>query len=93
MRAGRSGPMLLTMAAFLVLAAGAAVVAVGAGAAGGAARAVDRHALLHVGCAHHAHGPRWHDGHAASLGHRKAAGDGDLAGRSLTATRAHRPAD
>lgn len=54
---------ILTLAAVLIVTTGGGLLALVVGRAPDAG-----HTLLHIGCKHHNHGPKWHDGHGRALG-------------------------
>ncbi len=57
------------------------------------ASAAPGHAPLHLGCKHHAHGPKWHAGHSRAIGEpqsrfaRPEPDDAPLAERAITSPR------
>ena len=83
---------------WLVLAGVVGVAGLGGVAAYAMLRVPDGHRPLHIGCTHHNHGPKWHDGHGAALGLTQGGSrprsvpvaTDDLASRSFTAGRAAR---
>lgn len=59
-------PSALTLVAAAIGLAGAAVVTVMA--ARGVTPVEASHTPFHIGCAHHNHGPKWHENHGRILG-------------------------